>query len=106
MEWTESETYAPTKKSQTYSARAGKILISITKDHLYHPGKWVLYCMPFFPGKVLGPSNIPTGKIKVLAVDLIHEHISKILAELEDRPAEPERPRLRPKLKRPSGRLF
>lgn len=45
--WKDTTSYSRDGKNQeatTWSIQNGPLRITITKGHIYHPGKWVLHC--------------------------------------------------------------
>lgn len=39
---------------ESWSAKAGSLVVFVSCGHLYHPAEWILTCEPFFREHVLG----------------------------------------------------
>ena len=49
----------------------GGLRISVGKGHIYHPGKWVLLCEPWFNAREIADDTLPEDQAKHLALDAV-----------------------------------
>lgn len=51
MEWKDTTSYSRGDKERepkTFSATCGPLKLTVTKGHIYYPGKWVAHAYPLF----------------------------------------------------------
>ena len=69
-----------------WTANVGDFRITVTKGHIYHPGKWVMHCEPWFNAREIGDDALPEDQAKHLALDAVRGKVhaaSDAFAKLE-----------------------
>lgn len=85
LEWKDTTSYSrddPVREPKTFTARAGDIAITVTCDHIYYRGKWILQCTPFYREYELKVTTEDQAKAK--ALQLVRNKIKVIVSALAD----------------------
>lgn len=84
MEWKDTTSYSRggERVPTCWTARAGRLRITVTTGHIYYLGKWVMHCAPFYKTHELGVETKEKAQAK--AVELVRVEVDAIVADLDD----------------------
>lgn len=82
MEWKDTSSYSRGGENvpHCWTAKAGRLRITVTNGHIYYPGKWVMHCAPFFDTHKLDVDTKEEAQAK--AVELVRAEIDVIINDL------------------------
>ena len=84
MEWKDTTSYSRGKERIPicWSAKIGRLRVSVLSSHIYYPGQWVMHCKPFYDTHKLDVETKEQAQAK--ALQLVKKEIDAIAADLAD----------------------
>jgi hypothetical protein len=85
MQWKDSTSYSRSRPriATTWSVVLTKdVSVTITNDHIYHPGKWVMHCRPWYDIHPLGDDIAHVTEAQEKALALVRARVAELAAVL------------------------
>lgn len=66
-----------------WATTIGDLQISVVKGHIYHPGKWVVHCEPWFNAHEIADDSASAEAAQHLALDAVRTKVIRTYAAFE-----------------------
>ena len=75
--WKDTTSYSRGKPRipSCWTINIGDLRIAVTKGHIYHPGKWVMHCEPWFNSREIADDTLPEDQAKHVALDAVRSKV-------------------------------
>ena len=76
-EWKDTTSYSRDRERvpTCWSLSVAELRISVVKNHLYHPGKWVMHCEPWFNAREIADDTCSADDVQHIALDNVREKV-------------------------------